>query len=357
MNTEPFTQPNLEILNCRVRLVEDKHNGSASQAFSVEICGTIYAPAACDSAIAEISVTDTTEGVNKFKPVYTFIDNGQIDYSHVFCHTAGLGRLPSEVATLPHWMTVAKIPVHRLALPGAGKRNLQFTVSILAGGGNTELAYAVCGVVYENFSCGYIEIEEKIRRAKTMSVRLAFVVAATEKDVSARAVTVIQNWAKNNVAVSGASILLNGLLAHIVAFLPGCARIYSRALCKKITVAVPMKVRCDILELCLRVAGTGGIIAFEQLILLKNIANWFEISRERFRSMLENILPLRMHEIGDMEISLGIAADMDNDQICQQLSKEYRKWNARVINRNPDIENQAENMLKLIADIRDECAE
>jgi len=357
MNTEPFTQPNLKNLNCRVRLIEDKHDGAISQAFCVEICGTIYAPAVCDSVIAEISVTDTTNGVNKFKPVYAFIDNGQIDYSHVFCHTAGLGRLPAKVTTLPHWMAVAKIPVHRLALPGAGKRNLQFTVSILAGGGNTELAYAVYGVVYENFSLGYIELEENIHRAKTLAVRLAFVVAATEKKISPNVVAVIRNWTRNNMALSGVSIALNKLLAQTVAFLPGCARIYSRALCKKITAASSLKVRCDIIEFCLRVAGTGGIIAFEQLLLLKNIANWFEIHRERFRSMLENILPLRMHEIGDMEISLGIAADMDNDQICQQLSKEYRKWNARVINRNPDIENQAEHMLKLIADIRDECAE
>jgi hypothetical protein len=357
MDTEALTQPNLENLNCRVRLTEDEQDGCVSQVFSVEICGTIYAPAACDSVIAEISVTDTTDGVNKFKPVYTFIDNGQIDYSHIFCHTTSLGRLPSEVTALSRWMVIAKIPVHLVAIPFAGRRNLQFTASILAGGGNTELAYAVCGIVYANYSQGYIEIEEGIRRARIAAVKLAFVVAATEKEVSARAVTIIQNWAKNSVAVSGASILLNGLLAHIVVFLPGCARIYSRRLCRKIATAAPMKVRCDILELCLRVAGAGGIIAFEQLILLKNIANWFEISRERFRSMLENILPLRMHEIGDMEISLGIAEDMDNDQICQQLSKEYRKWNARVINRNPEVENQAEHMLKLIADIRDECSE
>ncbi len=357
MNTEPCTQPNLEKLNCHVRLMEEQQDGCVSQVFSVEICGKIYAQSVCDSVIAEISVADTTEGINKFKPVYTFTDNEQIDYSQVFCHTTNLGRLPTKVTTLPHWMAVAKIPVHRLALPFAGKRNLQFTASILSGGGNTEITYAVCGVVYENHSRGYIELEEGIHRAKIMAVKLAFVVAATEKEVSAGAVAIIQNWTRNNITVSGLSILLNELLAHIAALLPRCYRIYSRSLCKKIAAAAPMKVRCEILELCLRVAGAGGFIAFEQLILLKNIANWFEIQRERFRNMLENILPLRMHEIKDMEISLGIDADMDSDQICQQLSKEYRKWNARVINRNPEIENQAEHMLKLIAEIRDECAE
>jgi hypothetical protein len=215
----------------------------------------------------------------------------------------------------------------------------------------------VCGFVYESLSPGYIELEENLRLAKTMAVKLAFVVAATEKKISANVVAVIRNWTRNNIAVSGASIMLNKLLAQMVAFLPNCARIYSRALCKKITAAAPMKVRCDILELCLRVAGTGGIIAFEQLLLLKNIANRFEIHREKFRSMVENTLPLRMHEVEDMEISLGIASDMNSDEICRQLSKEYRKWNARVINRNPEVETQAEHMLKLISEIRDECAD
>ena len=96
-----------------------------------------------------------------------------------------------------------------------------------------------------------------------------------------------------------------------------------------------MKVRCDILELCLRVAGTGGIIAFEQLILLKHIANWFEIHREKFRSIWSKTFSRSgCTRVGDMEISLGIASDMDNDEICHQLSKEYRKWNARVISHN-----------------------
>jgi len=357
MNTEASTRPNLEELNCRVRLVEDQRGDSVSEAFSVEICGTIYALAVCDNVIAEISATDITDGVKKFKPVYTYMDNGQIDYSHVFCHTVSLGRLPTDVTVLSRWMTVARIPVRRIVLPFAGKRNLRFAVSILTGDGNTELAYAEYNFVYENFSDGYIDLEEKINRARAMAVKLAFVVAATEKDVSASAVSLIQSWTRNHAALAGASILLSSLLAHIAVFLPGCAQIYSRNLCKKITSFAPMKVRYEILELCMRVAGTDGIVAFEQLILLKNIAGWFEIHREQFRNMLENILPLRMYEIGDMEISLGIAEDMSNDEICQQLSKEYRKWNARVINRNPKIENQAEQMLKLIAEIRDECSE
>ena len=70
--------------------------------------------------------------------------------------------------------------------------------------------------------------------------------------------------------------------------------------------------------------------------------------------MMEKVLPVNMYEVKDLEISLGIAADMNREQTCRQLSKEYRKWNSRVTNRNPKVKTQAERMLKLIADIRNQ---
>lgn len=340
-----------EILNCRVQLLREQEN-----VFSVEILGSISAPAGCQSVVAEVSIIDITDGVNKTKSVYTFIENDQIEYSQAFSHTVNLGRLPSQVTVIPDWMSIAKIPAHFLALPYAGRRNLQFTVSILSQQSDAELAYTICSLIYENLSVGYIELEERIRLAKAKAISLAFTVAATDKKISPHTVEIIRKWAKNNITISDAFIVSGKLFAQIIAVFPDGARICCNVLCRKITNAAPLKIRCDILELCMRVAGTGSVIAFEQLLLLKNIADRFEIPREKFRTMLENILPVRMYEIKDLEISLGITSDMDNNQLCCQLSKEYRKWNARVISRNPEIENQAENMLKLIAELRNECA-
>ena len=71
--------------------------------------------------------------------------------------------------------------------------------------------------------------------------------------------------------------------------------------------------------------------------------------------MMEKILSVSMYEIEDLEISLGITSQMNKKQTCRQLSKEYRKWNSRVTNRNPEIKTQAEHMLKLVAEIRNQC--
>jgi hypothetical protein len=45
---------------------------------------------------------------------------------------------------------------------------------------------------------------------------------------------------------------------------------------------------------------------------------------------------------------------MDKEDTCRQLSQEYRKWNARVTNYDPEIQVQAEYMLKLIAKARNQ---
>ena len=123
-------------------------------------------------------------------------------------------------------------------------------------------------------------------------------------------------------------------------------------ICKKIAKTVPFAVRCDILELCLRVVHANNFAATEQLVLLKNMAGWLEVHRERFRSMMEKILPVGMHESKDIELILGITSDMNRKQTCQHLSKEYRKWNARVTNSDYEVQAQAEHMLKLIAETR-----
>ena len=196
------------------------------------------------------------------------------------------------------------------------------------------------------------------QQTKILAMRLAFTVACANKKISVCEIEVIENWAKNNIEAnkifSKAWLKLNKLLGRILVFSQNWNRLYSYRICKKIQNTVPLKVRCDILELCLCVAGANGDVSDEQLAFLKDISNRIEICKERFRSMTEKKLCLCMHKIEDTEISLGVTSDMSKDQICEQLSKEYRKWNSRVTNKNSEIKAQAEHMLELIAKLRNE---
>jgi hypothetical protein len=318
MSTACYIQPKLENLSCRVKLLQEGKDDSAQDIFVLEICGTIHSPVGCDRAAASISIFDITGGEHTPKPVHTHIPKWKIKNSQTFCYTANLGKLPAQVTTLSNWMTVARIPADCLAFPKRGQRILRFGISILSQENCTALAYAFCDFIYENSLLGYTELEENTRRAKIMAVKLAFVVAATGKKISAQAVEVIQSWVKNNTVIFEAGRItgiLHKLIARMIASFLCCNWMYSHIICKKIANTAPMKVRCDILALCLRAAGADGTIVDTQLMLLKNMADWFGIHRENFRSLMESILPIRMYEVEDLEISLGITSDMDKGQL------------------------------------------
>ena len=116
----------------------------------------------------------------------------------------------------------------------------------------------------------------------------------------------------------------------------------------------PIAQRYEILNFCLHVAGADGVAATEELDILARFAGWLAVDEDRFRAMVEKILPVGMHEVEDMEIVLGVRPEMSKEKARQRLNRQYRKWNARVTHFNPEIRTQAGHMLKLIAQTRNE---
>jgi hypothetical protein len=100
------------------------------------------------------------------------------------------------------------------------------------------------------------------------------------------------------------------------------------------------------------VAQANGSVTSEELNLLKDFANWLEIDADKFREMVQKVLPVNMHEEKDVETILGVTSDMNKEKARRHLNKEYSKWSARVTNSDPEIQSQADQMLKLIAEAR-----
>jgi hypothetical protein len=108
------------------------------------------------------------------------------------------------------------------------------------------------------------------------------------------------------------------------------------------------------MTLCLHVAQAKSSVAPEELTILGDLARWLQIDADVYRSMMERILPVNMHQVKDTQLVLGVTSDMSEDAARQLLNREYSKWNSRVTNRNPQIQAQADEMLSLIAEARRE---
>ena len=368
-------EPDLEVLNCRVQLAEQKKGTSIFDAFTVEICGSIHAGDNMDSTTLRVSVLDVTDGVPKAEPVQARVKQWQMQDSPAFCYNADLGKLPNQATTLSDWTAVARLHIDWLMFSRKGKRNLQFITSIHSGAGGDELASAECTFTYDNSDFGYIDLQENIQRTKTLAVALAFAVSAADNKLYDCEVELIKNWARGNILDARCSMpdahtrpkttienretriekrKLDRALDKTVAFFRDGNQLDAYKICREVVEIAPLAGRYDILELCLYVAQANGSAAPEELAILENLADRLEVDTSRFREMMEKILPVCMHKDKNAETVLGLTSDMNKEKTRQYLNRQYCKWNSRVTSSSPEIQTQADQMLRLIAEARSE---
>ncbi len=346
----------LTVLNCRVTLSKYQDGEGVSDAFNVEICGSIHAPRDVQSATLKISVMDTTDPEPNTNPVRALVKQWQVPDSSVFCYKAGLGKLPNQVTTIPDWTSIALLRLDWLELPRRGNRELKFVTSIFPAEGGERLACARCYFTYRNRDFGYLDVKENIQRSKTLAVALAFAVSAADNKLYDCEIDLIRDWTSENIDLSEASSKerrkLEKALNETIAFFRDGNKLNNFDICREIVEIAPLPDRYDIMNLCLYVAQANSTVTTEELNLLKDFASWLEIDADKFREMVQKVLPIDMHEVKDVETILGVTSEMNKEKARRHLNKEYSKWSARVTNSDPEIQSQADQMLKLIAEAR-----
>ena len=354
---ELYAPLDMNMLNCRILAVELKEGDTVFDAFAVEICGAIHAPEDIRSAALKISILDITDGSTEAKEVRARNPQDASNGSQ-FCHVAELGRLPSQTTTLEDWTSVARLRSDRPEFCRRGKRTLRFETAILPADGGDEFAHAWCTFVYDNPMPGYIDLQENDERTKVLTVALAFAVSAADGKLYDCEVELIKNWARENVLESSSQTSdedhdkLEKALRTTVAYFSEGNKLDICALCEEIVGIAPVGQRYQVLELCLWVAQANGSVVAEEMAVLKALASWLEVDVEKFRTMVQKILPVDVYEVMDVKDLLGITSDMSKEGTRKHLNREYSKWNSRVTSANPDIQTQADQMLKIIAEAR-----
>jgi tellurite resistance protein len=346
----------MAILNSRVTLTKYQGDDCVSDAFDVEICGSIHAPRDVQAAVLEISIIDVTDPEPNTNPVQALVKQWQVPGSSDFCYKAKLGKLPHQVTTIPDWTSIAPLRLDWLRLPRKGKRELLFVTSIFPEEGGEQLACARCYFVYHNRDFGYLDLKENIKRTKTLAVALAFAVSAADNKLYDSEIKLIKKWTRENIDLTKESSKerrkLDKALDETIAFFRDGNTLNNYNICREIVEIAPLVDRYEIMNLCLYVAQANGTVTTEELNLLNDFYIWLEIDADKFREMVQKILPIDMLEVKDVETILGITSDMNKEKARQHLNKEYSKWNARVTNADPEVQSQADQMLQLIAEAR-----
>jgi len=109
----------------------------------------------------------------------------------------------------------------------------------------------------------------------------------------------------------------------------------------------------ELFQICLDVAKANGEVDDAELTIIHDIADYINLDKKQFKSMIEKSLPITMHvSQANDEILLGISSTMTNKEAKKHLREQYQKWNARVASSDSDTREQAEKMINLIAEAR-----
>lgn len=333
--------------------------------FSVKIRGPIILPQNMLTVVFSLSLWDVSRGSepDKRKPVLCSLPELQLKGSQMFLWT-NIQQMTYANGILSDWTEILFIPVDYITFPAKGNRELYFDLSITPlGQADNTANRALFSFMYVNKSFGYID-GIKIRiKAEELGLKYAAAVSAIDGAIDSEEQAVIRNWMDTRI-----DSLPEDMRAETTRFLSRALLVAERLstsikpgdielLCEDMVEDYPISLfpqgeLYDIVELCMKVAAADGIASPEELRLVDIIASLLRVDMDRFRTMAEKILPVNIHSKKDVSSILGLKAEWTIKHKKKHLREMYREWSARVTHSDAKVRDQADEMLRIIAEER-----
>lgn len=325
--------------------------------FKIEIKGIIDGPKDNFDVKFVVRMYDITD---KESPILSTLEDFQKADSREFFYESSIESLPYKETLLKNWFSVISIPKFLLEFPKKGKRQIE--IKVLAIDANTRdiLAVDSTKVTYLAKEKGYLDRAKDIEYFEEMTIKTAMLVSASDGTMDDDEANVVKEWIKRRLSYfnedrqAEEKSRLNGYIKDIFTEIEsGDVDVYE--VLEGIENIASEGEKFELFQLCLDVAQADGEADEAELKIIHDIAEYIDLDRKQFRSMIEKTLPVTMHttEAND-ETLLGIDSSMTDKEIRKHLRVQYQKWNARVASKDVDIRKQAEKMIHLIAEARKE---
>ncbi|MCK4960405.1 MAG: hypothetical protein KAT00_13420 [Planctomycetes bacterium] len=321
--------------------------------FSVMIRGKVTAPfEGCDADV-RVLIEDVTQRTGGSKAVLCSAKQWQMADSTAFCLRSNIGKLARKINILSDWTSVATVESNVLEFAKKGKRKLNFIVSIISVDGECELARTEKVIVHRNEADGYIDTKQGNEKVESLTVELAAGLCFLDGNFNENSAQVLRQWITMKTEVSRTADQQEIMLKfdETIKILTGRGKNDIQKICKGLKAAAVTD-RFAAMELCMQAVGAFDTCTASQRQTLKQIGSSLAIDDDKFRAMSQKILPVAAHDEVDIEFVLGVNEKMATNEIRSRLNEEYRKWNGRVTHADAAMQNQAGQMLDLIADAR-----
>ena len=340
-------------------------NEGATDCFVLKIGGAFQLPPNTLAGVFSLSLWDVTNGEakDKRKQVLCYHPQFQLIGTQVFLWTHTL-QMGGGRRQYNDWVEILPIPIELLTFPSKGSRKLLFELTI-ASMTNIQNPVAKASYVYYYFndSMGYIDGIKLRIKGEELGLRMAAAVSAVDGSLDKAEKAVIRKWMDTRIdslpkdmrdettrKLSRALLIAERISASIK---PDEIEM----LCEDTINDYPINSIAkgdlyDIVELCMNVAAADGIAEPTELELVDKIAKLLKIDPDKLRTLSEKLLPVNIHSAKNIDNILGLKPEWTSKEKKKHLREQYREWSARVTHSDAKIRDQADEMLKLIAEER-----
>ncbi|MDC0314327.1 TerB family tellurite resistance protein [bacterium] len=307
-----------------------------------------------------VRMVDETEG-NSLS-VYCAIDDLQAPNSLSFLSTQPLPDVPfGMILNIDNFSHVVSVPTEVLTFPRRGRRTIDASIEVLES--DRVIQRAQTRFQVEGISEGYIEGIENRERSEEMGIYLAMHLAASDGDIDKLEADVVKGWVKTILSTSNEGARkerqnrMNTVLAD--AFAKSIDSSLDLAyISGELKEKASMPIKYEIIEVCMDVMKADGVADPNEIRELKRIAKMIGLDENRYTALLDKRLA-EVKTIGvatteNLATLVGISSSMSKEEVRRHLTKEYRKWNARVSHDDQAIRERAEQMIEHIAEARNQ---
>lgn len=297
------------------------------------------------------SLTEGTSRVFRFSRIYKTSPDGYFDDYITFIH----------------------VPIQYLGHPFKGKRTIRFY--LVGTDVNVQSEYGIYSdqknqirhLSFQDISHTFSEVgfmENLLNRdeIEKASIQVALAIAAADGNLNQKELNEIKKWA--NLAIFGLDEdKAKEKKKNLTKFIKES---YEIAKAKKLSLSTLLEVindkalkeqKYELIDLLLKVVGADDTLSKEEDKMLVSIVKKLNIDQNTFNEMKNKTLAV----IGKIETSassesgeelLGLSKDMTDAEKCKELRKLFSKWNGQTNSTNKKIKSRAQEMTKLIAELR-----
>ncbi len=341
----------------QAKITEDKIDGEDYDwdVFNIQAKGIIEGPHDKFKVKFVVRAFDVTD---EELPLFSTLEDFQAGDSRVLFYESEIDELPYQDTIFKDWWTVIRIPKLFLEYPRSGSRKIKFKVIVFDPTSRNIYIEDSVIITYTNNEDGYLDRADNVEYFEEMLIKTAMLVSASDGDMDANEASIVKSWIQkrlsgyNDHAVDEAKERLNSYVKDVYQEIKADSIDIYEVL-EGIENIASEGEKFELFQICLDVAEADGEADDAELAIIHDIADYIDLDKKQFRSMIEKTLPVTIHvSQADDETLLGIDSSMSNKEVKKHLREQYQKWNARVASSDPATREQAEKMIHLIAEAR-----